>query len=117
MRILTSFCIAWMLPIPRSPSVILILIPNPIIIIIIIRYGHVYEAFRLAISDPDSIFNEENTPGLSADLRASMLDNIAKKLTPTAVKIRADIEVTCFQGLRISSRGRCGSRVGRVRIR
>ena len=60
------------------------------------KFGHANEAFCAAITDPDSIFNEENTPGLSADLRASMLDNIAKKLTPTAVKIRADIEVTCF---------------------
>lgn len=36
-------------------------------------------------------------PGLAPELRASMLDNITKRLTPTAVKIRADIEVTCFE--------------------
>ena len=35
-------------------------------------------------------------PGLTPELRSCMLDNIAKRLTPTAVKIRADIEVTCF---------------------
>merc|ERR1719218_302028 len=57
-----------------------------------IKFGHAYEAFCASISDPDSIFNDENTPGLSADLRAIMLDNIAKRLTPTAIKIRADIE-------------------------
>ena len=61
------------------------------------KYGHAYEAFRLAISDPDVIFNEENMPGLSPEVRKLMLEEIAKRLTPTAVKIRADIEVTCFQ--------------------
>ena len=60
------------------------------------KFGHAYEAFCASITDPDSIFNEELTPGLHADLRATMLDNIAKRLTPTAIKIRADIEVTCF---------------------
>lgn len=61
-----------------------------------VKFGHAYEAFLASISEPDSIFNEENTPGLSPDLRSSLLDNIAKRLTPTAIKIRADIEVTCF---------------------
>ena len=61
------------------------------------KFGHAYEAFCASISDPDSIFNEESMPGLTPDLRASMLENIAKRLTPTAIKIRADIEVTCFR--------------------
>jgi len=61
------------------------------------KFGHAYEAFRAAITDPDSIFNEELMPGLEAGLKAAMLDNIKKRLTPTAVKIRADIEVTCFE--------------------
>ena len=61
------------------------------------KFGHAYEAFRAAISDPDSIFNEETTPGLEAELRAVLLKNIVARLTPTALKIRADFEVTCFQ--------------------
>lgn len=60
------------------------------------KFGHAYEAFCAAITDPDSIFNGELMPGLPNELRAAMLDNIAKRLTPTAIKIRADIEVTCF---------------------
>ena len=61
------------------------------------KFGHAYEAFCAAITDPDTIFNAENMPALvDSSLRSSMLDNIAKKLTPTAIKIRADIEVTCF---------------------
>jgi len=61
------------------------------------KFGHAYEAFRAAITDPDTIFSEENMPGLAASLKDTMLDNIKKRLTPTAVKIRADIEVTCFE--------------------
>jgi len=61
------------------------------------KYGHAYEAFRAAITDPDSIFSEQTTPGLEAHLKECMLDNIIKRLTPTAIKIRADIEVTCFE--------------------
>lgn len=60
------------------------------------KFGHAYEAFCAAITDPDSIFNAEHMPELSPELRSTMLDNIAKRLTPTAIKIRADIEVTCF---------------------
>lgn len=53
------------------------------------KFGHAYEAFCAALSDPDSIFNDEVMPGLSADLRGAMLENIAKRLTPTAIKVRA----------------------------
>merc|ERR1712087_544333 len=60
------------------------------------KHGHAYEAFRLALNDPDAIFNEKNMPGLDPALRTAMLDCIAKRLTPTAVKVRVDIEVTCF---------------------
>ena len=34
--------------------------------------------------------------GLDPNLRKAILDDICKRLTPTAIKIRADIEVTCF---------------------
>ena len=60
------------------------------------KYGHAYDAFRIAITEPDSIFNEETMPNLDPAIRASLLSDIARRLTPAAVKIRADIEVTCF---------------------
>merc|ERR1712146_710131 len=60
------------------------------------KFPHAYYAFRAAISDPDSIFNEETMPGLDDALRKAILEDICKRLTPTAIKIRADIEVTCF---------------------
>ena len=51
------------------------------------KHGHAYEAFRVAISDPDSIFNEELMPGLEPSLRQAMLADICKRLTPTALKV------------------------------
>lgn len=37
-----------------------------------------------------------SSAGLDANLRKAILDDVCKRLTPTAIKIRADIEVTCF---------------------
>ena len=66
------------------------------------KFGHAYEAFCASIADPDSIFNEENVPGLSADLRAALLDNIAKRLTPTAIKVRSRPSHVCPRGITFS---------------
>merc|ERR1712230_176172 len=56
------------------------------------KYGHAYEAFKLSITDP-SVFEPLNIPEpILGELRA----NIARRLTPQPVKIRADIHVTCF---------------------
>ena len=37
-------------------------------------------------------------PGLDPRLRAMMLEDIAKRLTPTAIRMRADIEVAPAAG-------------------
>ena len=55
------------------------------------KFGHAYEAFRAAITDPESIFNEELMPGLNPDLKTAMLANIKTRLTPTAVKVRCAV--------------------------
>jgi len=58
------------------------------------KYGHAYEAFKVAITDPNSVFE-----GLDVDTntREVVLSNIKRRLTPQPVKVRADLEVTCFQ--------------------
>ena len=56
-------------------------------------FGHAYDAFKLALQDPDKIFGNLLPPG---ELRAVVLANIQHRLTPRAVRIRADIELTCF---------------------
>ena len=43
------------------------------------KFKHAYDAFRAAIGDPDSIFNEETMPGLDINLRKAILDDICKR--------------------------------------
>jgi translation initiation factor 2 subunit 1 len=59
------------------------------------KYGHAYDAFKLAVNEPDSVFAD--FPELSESARKEILINIQRRLTPQAVKIRADIELTCFE--------------------
>ncbi|KAI0244744.1 hypothetical protein L0F63_003502 [Massospora cicadina] len=57
------------------------------------KYGHAYDAFRLAITEPDSVLE-----GLKIDpeVKEELLNKIRAKLTPQPTKLRADIEATCF---------------------
>ncbi|KAH3680046.1 hypothetical protein WICPIJ_008427 [Wickerhamomyces pijperi] len=57
------------------------------------KYGHVYDAFKISITD-NSVFDEIEAP--SEDLLEELKIYIGKRLTPQAIKIRADIEVSCF---------------------
>lgn len=51
-----------------------------------------YDAFKKAITDPTVLDECE----ISQEVKDKLLEDIRKKLTPQAVKIRADIEVSCF---------------------
>lgn len=57
------------------------------------KYGHAYEAFKLSIID-ETIWDEVEAP--SKDILDELKVYISKRLTPQAVKIRADVEVSCF---------------------
>lgn len=57
------------------------------------KYGHAYEAFKIAILDEDVIFGEMDIP---ETIKKEMLNNIKRRLTPQPVKIRADIDCSCF---------------------
>ena len=59
------------------------------------KYGHAYDAFRQAIVDPESIFCGALDIS-DADLKACLMKNIRRRLTPQPIKLRADVEVTCF---------------------
>lgn len=56
-------------------------------------YGHAYEAFKLSITDPN-IFAKIEAP--SPDVLEELRLYISRRLTPQAIKIRADVEVSCF---------------------
>jgi len=53
-----------------------------------------YDAFRLAVTEKPEIFEEFD---LEPSLKAKVIDQIQKRLTPQAVKIRSDIEITCYE--------------------
>jgi len=57
------------------------------------RYGHAYDAFSKAISDEDEVFS-----GIQCadQVKEILMTQIRRRLTPQAVKVRADFEVTCF---------------------
>ncbi|GAO50699.1 eukaryotic translation initiation factor 2 subunit alpha [Saitoella complicata NRRL Y-17804] len=58
------------------------------------KYGHAYDAFKLAISNSEQVF--EGLTASKPEIIPDLLTQIARRLTPQAIKIRADIEVTCF---------------------
>ncbi|KAK9265810.1 hypothetical protein L1049_028611 [Liquidambar formosana] len=61
------------------------------------KFGHSYDAFKLAVTESDAVFGipeikDKLDPMVLKELQA----NIARRLTPQPVKIRSDVEVTCF---------------------
>lgn len=57
------------------------------------KYGHAYDAFKLLINDP-LIFDATAPP--NDEVLAELKLYISRRLTPQAIKVRADIEVSCF---------------------
>eukprot|EP01135_Chromosphaera_perkinsii_P004192 Nk52_evm11s271 gene=Nk52_evmTU11s271 len=57
------------------------------------KFGNAHEAFKLSITEPDVVFE-----GVDIDetTKKALISNIKRRLTPQAVKIRADIEVSCY---------------------
>lgn len=58
------------------------------------KYGHAYEAFKIAITNPETVFEGITSP--SQVILDEVLLQISRKLTPNPVKVRADIGVSCF---------------------
>ncbi|KAH0995603.1 hypothetical protein GBA52_019467 [Prunus armeniaca] len=77
------------------------------------KYGHAFEAFKIIVTDPDSVLSaltrevketgpdgQEVTkvvPAVSEEVKESLVKNIRRRMTPQPLKIRADIEMKCFQ--------------------
>ncbi|KAJ1451544.1 eukaryotic translation initiation factor 2 alpha subunit-domain-containing protein [Pelagophyceae sp. CCMP2097] len=61
------------------------------------KYGHAYDAFKLCLTEHENIFDHADCK-IDADeeTKACLVDYIKKKLSPQPIKVRADVEVTCF---------------------
>lgn len=57
------------------------------------KYGHCFDAFKLALTTPKEVFEGLDIP---EDLLKPLLNLIEHRLKPKPSKIRADIEVNCF---------------------
>ncbi|KAL0321822.1 UNVERIFIED_CONTAM: Eukaryotic translation initiation factor 2 subunit alpha [Sesamum calycinum] len=56
------------------------------------KYGHAFEAFKLIVNDPDSVLDS-----LTREVKEVGPDGQGRRMTPQPLKIRADIEMKCFQ--------------------
>ncbi|KAH0882435.1 hypothetical protein HID58_058531 [Brassica napus] len=77
------------------------------------KYGHAFEAFKVLVTDPDSVLGsltreikevgpdgQEVTrvvPAVTEEVKEALVKNIRRRMTPQPMKIRADIELKCFQ--------------------
>lgn len=69
-------------------------------------YGHAHDAFRQMITDSDAevvferlkneVHGGKDIPILSNAVKQGILKNVRRRLTPQPIKIRADVEMTCF---------------------
>jgi len=58
------------------------------------KYGEAYEALKLSILKPDEVFSSIEFP--NENVKAELIKNVSRRLTPQSIKLRAEIEVTCF---------------------
>lgn len=60
------------------------------------KYGHAFDAFKLAISDEKGVADPFADIDVPDDLKEEIKTYILRRLAPQPVKIRSDIEVSCF---------------------
>jgi translation initiation factor 2 subunit 1 len=60
------------------------------------KYGHAFDAFKLAISDEKGVADPFDDIDVPDDLKEEIKTYILRRLAPQPVKIRSDIEVSCF---------------------
>ncbi|KAE8670234.1 Eukaryotic translation initiation factor 2 subunit 1 [Hibiscus syriacus] len=67
------------------------------------KYGHAFEAFKIIVTDPDTVLNTltcevtEMVPAVTEEVKDALVKNIKRRMTPQPLKVRADIEMKCFQ--------------------
>ena len=58
------------------------------------KYGHAYEGFRLSIAQQEEVFSDLTLS--SPSILPEVIHQVSRRMTPQQLKLRADIEVTCF---------------------
>lgn len=59
------------------------------------KFGHAFEAFKMALAEPEKVW--EALPELVDEaIKHDIMQSIVRRLTPQKLKIRADVEVACF---------------------
>lgn len=59
------------------------------------KYGHPYDAFKLALTESDTVFTSLPEP-VPQSILNTLVSTIGRRLTPQPIKLRADIELTCY---------------------
>lgn len=64
------------------------------------KYGHCFEAFKQMVSSPDAILDAlqrpDGSPAVNSEVKEALVKDIRRRMTPQPLKIRADVELTCF---------------------
>lgn len=60
------------------------------------KYGHAFDAFKLAISEDKNAGDPFEGLDIPDDLKEELNTYILRRLAPQPIKIRSDIEVSCF---------------------
>jgi translation initiation factor 2 subunit 1 len=60
------------------------------------KYGHAYDAFKLAISEDKNAGDPFADLDIPQELKEELTTYILRRLAPQPIKIRSDIEVSCF---------------------
>lgn len=60
------------------------------------KYGHAYDAFKLAISEDKNAGDPFVELDIDDELKEELKTYILRRLAPQPIKIRSDIEVSCF---------------------
>ncbi|KAI8086649.1 eukaryotic translation initiation factor 2 alpha subunit-domain-containing protein [Halteromyces radiatus] len=56
------------------------------------KFGHAYDAFKVAIADPAAVFEGIE---MNDAVRTELINNIKRRMTPQPVKIRAQLDLRC----------------------
>jgi len=57
------------------------------------KFGHAFDAFKIMVTQPNKVLDQYD---INPVVKSTLIKIIARRMCPQPVKIRADLEVTCF---------------------